>query len=229
MQGLQGLESGFGERIMCMGVSRRPPSAAWPQLSGWRRYRRRSGVAVATGVVALLHVVAGAPFVRCHLFEPRPRPYCRESIGLQRQVLDTTAHCHAPGPAASRTEAAETPLLPLQHRWGGGAKRGAHLPATTLAPPRLCPAAFCWSAASCLLPTPRTCSTAEEEVDRICKHERNYYFVLHVKKDTPKVRWCANVCKCQAAPERTLVPDCSRTNPNARLLRTKPATVHFAA
>lgn len=97
VQGLQGLESGFEGRIMCMGVSRRPPSAAWPQLSGWRRYRRRSGVAVATGVVALLHVVAGAPFVRCHLFEPRPRPYCRESIGLQRQVLDTTAHCHAPG------------------------------------------------------------------------------------------------------------------------------------
>lgn len=35
------------------------------------------------------------------------------------------------------------------------------------------------------------CSTAEEEVERICKHERNYYYVLHVKKDTPKVGSCA--------------------------------------
>ncbi len=39
----------------------------------------------------------------------------------------------------------------------------------------------------CLPRLPR--STAEEEVERICKNERNYYFVLHVKKDTPKARW----------------------------------------
>jgi hypothetical protein len=37
--------------------------------------------------------------------------------------------------------------------------------------------------------------TADEEVERICKHERNYYFVLHVKKDTPKADIKANYYK----------------------------------
>lgn len=32
-------------------------------------------------------------------------------------------------------------------------------------------------------------------MDRICKHERNYYFVLHVKKDTPKADIKANYYK----------------------------------
>ncbi|KAI7837043.1 hypothetical protein COHA_009120 [Chlorella ohadii] len=37
--------------------------------------------------------------------------------------------------------------------------------------------------------------TAEEEVERICKNERNYYFVLHVKKDTPKAEIKTNYYK----------------------------------
>lgn len=65
--------------------------------------------------------------------------------------------------------------------------------------PSACTDAACAARATCrplrhppahvlaLLP----CSTAEEEVERICKHERNYYYVLHVKKDTPKVGSCA--------------------------------------
>ena len=41
-------------------------------------------------------------------------------------------------------------------------------------------------------------------MERICKHERNYYFVLHVKKDTPKVSvWGGQLASVSRSVTRT--------------------------